>query len=371
MNGKFQRELVYMAMTRTDKGADMSKVSPFLIKRCIDKVTGPVQECKKLRNGVLLIKCNSTQAEKLKGLTHLNQEISVKCEEHQDFNISKGKIFSRDLGFLSDEEIISELADQKVTHVRRIKRRDKETNKLTEDDLGIYRFGHSSEKCKEENKHCPNCSCEAHTNKDESGRYERCENPALCINCRMNHSSLYRKCEVFKKEKEIQYIRVKNKVSYFEARRRYKIDHPLPVTFARTTTQEMNEHEEHQLNPTPSTPGQAAWEEMETDVISGIQNKKTITSRSGKEVILMPRNTPKHKMDKIKIEHKKKVNMIVKSAPLQMNLANNNLNIIQWNCDGFFCHSDELKLLISNLNPFALCLQETKCKTNSPKLKKL
>lgn len=34
-------------------------------------------------------------------------------------------------------------------------------------------------------------------------------------------------------------------------------------------------------------------------------------------------------------------------------------SIIQWNCNGFYSHLEEIKLLISTINPYILCLQET------------
>ena len=34
-------------------------------------------------------------------------------------------------------------------------------------------------------------------------------------------------------------------------------------------------------------------------------------------------------------------------------------NILQWNYNGFYNHFNEIKLLISDLNPFALSIQET------------
>ena len=37
--------------------------------------------------------------------------------------------------------------------------------------------------------------------------------------------------------------------------------------------------------------------------------------------------------------------------------------IIQWNCRGYKANYDELLLLIAELNPSALCLQETFKKT--------
>lgn len=39
-------------------------------------------------------------------------------------------------------------------------------------------------------------------------------------------------------------------------------------------------------------------------------------------------------------------------------------NIISWNCDGFFSHHNEFKLLLQNYNPIVCCLQETKFNVN-------
>jgi ribonuclease HI len=51
-------------------------------------------------------------------------------------------------------------------------------------------------------------------------------------------------------------------------------------------------------------------------------------------------------------------------------LENKNYTIIQWNCNGFYNHFEELKMLITNQNPLILCLQETHFKAlDSPKLK--
>lgn len=349
--------MVYLTMERTEKGADMSKVSPFLIKKCIDgAVNGSVEECKKLRSGILLIKCSEIQAEKLLKIKKLNNNISVKCEQHEKFNSSKGKIYSRDLCYLSDDEIISELSDQKVAGIKRIKRRDQVTKKITDEDVGIYiltfkactipdyiqigynniavkefipdpfrcfkcfRFGHSGENCKEESKKCPNCSNDAHCEKNESGSFEKCQNMSKCINCKKDHNSFYRKCEIFRKEKEIQFIRVTNRVSYFEARRRYKNEHPLPATFAsvikdqqKTVEKKKDANEENQ---SPEKSEEAAIqfeaESMETDELQNIPNVKKVIGKNGKEIVLIPKNTPKHKMDKIKNEQKKKVKYDVK-----------------------------------------------------------
>lgn len=41
------------------------------------------------------------------------------------------------------------------------------------------------------------------------------------------------------------------------------------------------------------------------------------------------------------------------------------MDIVQWNCNGFYARLPHLKLLINNLNPQILCIQETNFKNNS------
>lgn len=318
-------------MSRTESGADMLKVSPFLIKKKIDGAAGAVMECKKLRNGSLLIKCfNKIQAEKVMKLTCLTEHIAVKVEIHNGFNRCKGKIFSRDLKFLTTEEILGELYNQKVTDILRIKRRDKETGKLTDEDLGLYilsfstcvlpekifigyesinvdihvplpfrcfkcfQFGHSFENCKKEIKCCPNCNKNEHTKKLDQG-YEKCTRNPQCANCLKDHNSFSKTCEIYKQEFEIQRIKVTEKISHSEARRRYKSQHPLPTTFSGLLTSK--------FDPQPSTS-----KAVTTSTKNPLENlnTKTITDKNGNPVTLLPRNTSKYKLDQINKGNKTK-----------------------------------------------------------------
>ena len=38
--------------------------------------------------------------------------------------------------------------------------------------------------------------------------------------------------------------------------------------------------------------------------------------------------------------------------------------IIQWNCDGFYSHHEDFKLLVNEYKPYIICIQETKFKFN-------
>lgn len=87
---------IYLLINRTEKDADFTSVSPFLIKKVIDSTCdGEVAECKKLRNGTLLIKTqNNIQANKLIKLKSMSHSIHIQVSEHASLNYSKGVIYS-------------------------------------------------------------------------------------------------------------------------------------------------------------------------------------------------------------------------------------------------------------------------------------
>ena len=45
-----------------------------------------------------------------------------------------------------------------------------------------------------------------------------------------------------------------------------------------------------------------------------------------------------------------------------MSSQNNDNKIIQWNCDGFYSHNEDFKLILNEYNPYIICIQETKFK---------
>ena len=76
------------------------------------------------------------------------------------------------------------------------------------------RFGHVTSKCKH-NEVCARCSATGH--KDDT-----CTKEHKCVNCEENHASYNKKCSFYKREYDIQHIRVSQNVSFFEARAIYQ-----------------------------------------------------------------------------------------------------------------------------------------------------
>jgi len=82
---------------------------------------GILTDLKRLRGGQFLFKTNiETYNEKLLGLSDL-AEVPMKATPHQTLNLSKRMIRCAELKHASEEEIISELADQGVVDCFNIK----------------------------------------------------------------------------------------------------------------------------------------------------------------------------------------------------------------------------------------------------------
>ena len=87
------------------------------------------------------------------------------------------------------------------------------------------RFGHTKQFCKSAAT-CAKCTSLEHSSEDCSS------NRPLCINCRESHAAYSKECCKWKEEKEILTIKVKNNISFAEARKQYRLAHPLQKSFA-------------------------------------------------------------------------------------------------------------------------------------------
>ena len=73
--------------------------------------------------------------------------------------------------------------------------------------------------------------CSATGHKDDT-----CTKEHKCVNCEENHASYNKKCSFYKREYDIQHIRVSQNVSFFEARAIYQKTHGQRVmNYAGTT----------------------------------------------------------------------------------------------------------------------------------------
>ncbi|XP_058826766.1 uncharacterized protein LOC131686789 [Topomyia yanbarensis] len=232
----------------------MEKVSPFFIKKAIDSIT-PRVTISRMKDGKLLLKSVDTQqAEKLMKQTNLGGQIGIRIEEHSSLNTTKGVVSCYDLKFLSDNEILEGLKAEHVTEIRRINRRNQ--NKELEPtstvvltfnlgylptsiNVGFHpcrvrqyipsplrcmnclKFGHTNNQCRG-NRVCAGCANLYHDN-------TRCVQ-TICVNCRGSHDAFSKTCPVYEDEYEIQKIRVTDKISLREAKRKRRSQAPNPNT---------------------------------------------------------------------------------------------------------------------------------------------
>lgn len=279
----------YMVMVRIGSEETLEKISPFLIKKIVDKTCkGEVEQCKKLRNGTILIKTkNKKQSDQLKALTYIAPNVSVEVSEHNTLNSTKGVFYTNSLRGMTEEDIIEELKTQKVTHIKKILKKDegnlKETglyivtfssqNLPEQLHLGYeqvkvriyiplplrcfncFRFGHLTKFCNSK-KLCYNCSNPSHTNQDNN---EDCTNNKNCINCQkrniilnLQHSPLDKNCPTFIKEKEIQTIKTLRKVDTKEAITIYEEIHCKTFSIRSSMSYDDLETFDHESNITPT-----------------------------------------------------------------------------------------------------------------------
>ena len=186
------------------------------------------------------------QSEKLMKMTQLvGRKVSV--IPHPIFNQCRGVIYAPELLSIDPEEIQSELEEQNVTRVVRMRKKVQDqfiplptliltfsTYKLPSiikagwlnfkvkpyipSPIRCYHcqmYGHLIQKCKrrlnQEPAICQNCGKNAHG---------ECNETPSCIHCGEGHASSSKNCSRFIYEKEVQAIKVLEKVTFKEARRK-------------------------------------------------------------------------------------------------------------------------------------------------------
>lgn len=256
---KISSNIKFLIIEAKEKNYSLNNVSVFSIKKSIDNCCGAVINAKKLTDGTLLVECkDSKQAQKLMKLPFIfgnnNINIEVNVREHGHLNTVKGIVYSNEFNDIDEKEIQEGLADQKVIAVKKLKinnqiaEKYKKTGVILTFNLfklpetisvgyeivyvktyvpsplqcfNCWKLGHMSNNCKTSRK-CLNC------NEDYHG--ENCNKESKCTNCNEStHNSREKKeCEAYKKEHEIQKIKVEDKISYLQARNKYNILFPDP-----------------------------------------------------------------------------------------------------------------------------------------------
>lgn len=220
-------------------------LSPFLVSKSLTDALGPGYKVTKLASGDLLLEVHDkTQYERLTNLVAFG-DIRVSVTPHRSLNTTRGVVSEQDLLDLSEAELLEGWKEEHVINVQRIKirRDDKEiptkhliltfhTSTLPEYVQTGYvkirvrpyipnprrcfkcqRFGHGSQSCRGRST-CAKCASHDHAADD-------CKDTPHCANCDGEHAAYSRTCPSWKKEKQIITLKVKENISFKEARKRY------------------------------------------------------------------------------------------------------------------------------------------------------
>jgi hypothetical protein len=234
----------FLIISPSNESQSLGKLSPFAVAKGIKGIAGDPKDVKVLQSGKILVQCLKRQQSDNLLKCRMFVNIPVKVTPHQTLNFCKGVVRSRDLRNCSEADMMENLRDQGVVEVKRIHITRRGNKILTNtfilkfnvsslpanikagflnipvmpfvpNPLRCYncqRFGHHKDKCNKKQV-CARCGQEDHD-------FLSCGNPVQCANCKGDHCAYSKECAKWKQEKEIQNIKVLDKVSFPEAKRR-------------------------------------------------------------------------------------------------------------------------------------------------------
>lgn len=231
---------------------------PFLLRKSVENYIGAkIESAYPEGRGIsyVLKMKNPTLVQRLMAMKQLEGGFAIKVSKHPQLNFSKCVVSCQESLQYDDDKLLDNLREQGVREIRRIMRNgapreDKirtPTIILTIDgtilpkniDFGwircrtrpyypspmlcyrCYTFGHTKAQCQKSVPTCGRCSQE-----HQIDPAQPCTAPPFCSNCKVDdHQVSSRKCPVYKKEEDIQRIRVDQGITYPAARRAYEHKH--------------------------------------------------------------------------------------------------------------------------------------------------
>ena len=249
------------------RGVDspLSNLSPFQRKEACDRL-GKIARCDVLKDGSLELEFDdSREAGRALNITELSytrrengvrrlSKVKVTFETHKTKNTCRGVIRCFELKGVSEEDIVDGLEEFGVVGAKRVRtkrggeEKDTDTIILTFDGLDLpdkvsvgytkvnvrayipnpmrcftcHRYGHTTASCRG-TRTCGKCGASDHVAVD-------CTAPQhFCVNCgegQVPHTVFDKNCPILVKEREIMNLKVKNRLSFREARDVYERAHP-------------------------------------------------------------------------------------------------------------------------------------------------
>ncbi|XP_058467151.1 uncharacterized protein LOC131440079 [Malaya genurostris] len=237
--------------------------NPFIIGKSVENAAGgPIEDANTEAQGTryTLRVRDPSQVTKLLKMTQLIDGTEVVIEAHPNLNVSRCVITCYDLIQMEEKDVLAEILSQGVIRVQRITRSEGgnrvntpaliltfcKTTYPKHIKIGLlhistrpyfpnpmlcyncFNFGHTRMRCPSP-KRCFNCSGEQHGE-------EECNEAQFCRNCKGDHRPSNRQCPVYKKEVEIIKIKVRENITFPEARKR--AEQQTQGSYAQATAQQ-------------------------------------------------------------------------------------------------------------------------------------
>lgn len=242
-----------VASTRTQKeGTEclpLSSYNVFRVEKGLNFISRNRLEVNEMRNGDLLIKvADGKTADKFLKATHIDT-IPVLFSLHKTLNSVQGRVFSRKIIAIPENELLESLKDQNVIDIRKITKNVGTERIATGAAIVTFNLFHRPnflklgwERVKVEEyipnpMRCVNCQKLGHT-KNHCRNIQHCKDCGLptphdccsrkfCVNCQADgHTSYDPHCRTFWKHKSVNYLRITKKCSTREAWNIYN-DNPV------------------------------------------------------------------------------------------------------------------------------------------------
>lgn len=237
---------VYLVAERIDSEKKFASINPVLAKIFLDSKLGTEYSARRpmINGNVMIVAQNEKKAKAAVG-EHTFSNYKVKLSLHQSLNTSKGTIISQYLDEMTDEQLLKEMKDQKVTQVESFpvykdgKATDAKRYKLTFDSPvhpERVKIGYTVLRVLtyyDNPLRCTMCQKYRHTKNHCPTKHEICRKctqllphiecgPDKCVNCDGPHPSNHYSCPIRKEEMAIKRIQVDRRISAAAARREFE-----------------------------------------------------------------------------------------------------------------------------------------------------
>lgn len=227
----------------------LSAYNVFQIEKGLNFITRDYLDVTEMRSGDLMIKASNLKAaQKFLKAKHIDI-VPVKIEMHKTLNSVQGRIFSRKIINIPEDELIKSLEDQKIIDIRKFTK--KEGDKIVATGAAVVTFdlihrpniiklGWERVKVEEyisNPMRCTNCQKLGHT-RNRCRNIELCRECAyihphdkcirkFCVNCNTDsHTSYDSSCPTFIKHKSVNKIKADRRCTIREA---WKIFNDNPI----------------------------------------------------------------------------------------------------------------------------------------------